>query len=307
MERYEDHYKESPKLERGGNIKRIHARLIPDISTQVAELLGGGIDWMWYVPADQAEQMEGMPNLTVVNEQVFRAGALVIDATGRSGVEALKDKRVRKAIAHAIDRKAMVDNLAKGKSQIFDTPCYPTQFGCNKDAAVVYDFDVEKARALMKEAGYENGFSVDMYAWRSRQWSEAIVSYLADIGIKVNLHQLDYFAIRDMMRSGKTPITFIDDGYYRLNDSATIWQRFFSGAPDDQAHDDEVKAWVDEAAMLTDPEKRKEIYDKVIAKVTDEAYWAPLFTFSANYAFSNDVEFTPNIDEMPRWYNARWK
>lgn len=306
LERFDGHFKESPKLQKGGNIKRIQARLIADMATQVAELLGGGIDWMWYVPADQAEQLAQVPNLTVVNEQVFRTGSLVIDATGRSGVPALKDKRVRKAIAHAIDRQSMIDNLVKGKSKILNVPCYPTQFGCNSAKAVVYDFNPQKARALLKEAGFENGFSVDMYAWRSREWSEAIVSYLGNVGIRVNLRQMDYFAIRDLMRAGKTPITFIDDGYYRLNDSATIWQRFFAKTPDDQAHDDEVKAWVEQAATINDPQKRIALYDQIIAKVTDEAYWAPLFTFSANYAFSKDLEFTPNIDEMPRWYNARW-
>ena len=52
---------------------------------------------------------------------------------------------------------------------------------------------------------------------------------------------------------------------------------------------------------------RKENYSKAIARITKEAYWAPMFSYSSNYAFNNELNFKAYADELPRFYEASWK
>ena len=60
--------------------------------------------WIWYVPTDQVENLKKVPGLTVTSGETMRVGYIYFDAAGRSGEIALKDVRVRQAIAHAINR-----------------------------------------------------------------------------------------------------------------------------------------------------------------------------------------------------------
>ena len=69
-----------------------------------------------------------MGKFTVANESTMRIGYLTLDAAGRAGEDSpFKDVRVRQAVAHAIDREALVSALLKGKSQVISTACFPSQ------------------------------------------------------------------------------------------------------------------------------------------------------------------------------------
>ncbi|MGO4781904.1 ABC transporter substrate-binding protein, partial [Lysobacter sp. 2RAB21] len=69
---------------------------------------------------------------------------------------ALKDERVRKAIIHAIDREAMVQNIVGDGSRVINTICFPSQFGCTDQGAARYPYDPAKAKALLAEAGVKD-------------------------------------------------------------------------------------------------------------------------------------------------------
>ena len=84
-------------------IGKITQRTIPERNTQIAELLSGRADWMWRVPADQADRMKSSGRVQVVNEETFRIGYLTMDASGATGDTPLKNPLVRKAISYAID------------------------------------------------------------------------------------------------------------------------------------------------------------------------------------------------------------
>ncbi len=121
----------------------------------MAELMTGGVDWIWRVPADQAEQLKADPTLTVLSAETMRVGFLQFDVAGRAQANSpLKDVRVRQAISYAIDRKAMVDNLARGGARVMNAVCFIEQFGCTEEGVPTYAYDPAKARALLKEAGY---------------------------------------------------------------------------------------------------------------------------------------------------------
>lgn len=299
-----ENYHDSPK----GNpeITNIDIRTIPDVNTQMAELFSGSLDLIWQVPTDQAEKLATMDQFTTMNESTMRVGYLAFDAAGRSGDTPLTDVRVRRAINHAINREELVGALLKGKSKVISTPCFPSQFGCVEEAAVSYDYDPDKARALLAEAGYPDGFEIEFYAYRDREYAEAIMSYLNAVGIKTDFKYLQYSALRELNMKGEVPLSFQTWGSYSINDASAMVSQFFKHGSLDTARDDQVLADLNIADSATDPDIRVEHYTAAIKRITDEAYWAPMFSYNTNYVFTKEVAYTPTADEVLRFATMSW-
>src|ERR1700681_353198 len=130
MERYDGYYAGSPKGRPAIRYIKIHE--VPDATTELTELLGGKADWIWGYNADQFANIARMPNLNSVRFGTMRVHFVTIDAAGRSGAEnPLTKLKVRQAVISAIDRATMAKQLIQGDSQVIDTPCFPSQFGCD--------------------------------------------------------------------------------------------------------------------------------------------------------------------------------
>ncbi|WP_420821962.1 ABC transporter substrate-binding protein [Pseudorhodobacter turbinis] len=301
-----ENYHDSPKGQ--ATINKIDIRTIPDVNTQLAELFSGSLDLIWQVPADQAEKMSAMDDrFTVLNESTMRVGYLAMDAAGRSGMDPnpFTDLKVRQAVNHAIDRDALVDNLLKGKSKVISTACFPSQFGCVQDVTS-YEYDPEKAKALLAEAGYPDGFSTPFYAYRDREYGEAISSYLNAVGIQTDFKLLQYSALRELNMKGEVPMSFQTWGSYSVNDASAMVSQFFKHGSLDDAQDDQTKEWLDIADSSTDDATRVEYYTKALQRIADQAYWAPMFSYNTNYVMTKEVEYTPTADEVLRFTNMTW-
>jgi len=298
-ENYHDSPKGQPKIE------KIDIRTIPDVNTQMAELFSGSLDLIWQVPADQAEKLGEMGQFTVANESTMRVGYLQMDSAGRSGDTPFTDPLVRKAVNHAINRQELVDALLQGSSKVVYTPCFPSQFGCIQDVTE-YEYDPEKAKELLAEAGYPDGFSTEFYAYRDRQYAEAIASYLNAVGIDTDFKMLQYSALRELNMDGEVPLSFQTWGSYSINDASAMVSQFFKHGSLDSTRDEEVLEWLNVADSSTDPDERIEYYTKAIQKISDEAFWAPMFTYNTNYVFSDTVSYTPTPDEVLRFVDMSW-
>ena len=109
MEKNADYFKDGFKGD--PKISKIKFRTIKDGNTRTAELMTGAIDWLWDVPKDQAERIKANPAIVVENAKTLRVSYLQFDVNGVSGQKFFTDKRVRQAVAHAIDREAITKNL----------------------------------------------------------------------------------------------------------------------------------------------------------------------------------------------------
>lgn len=307
--RNENYFADSPKGQ--PSIGKIVWRTIPEVNTKVAELMTGGLDWIWLIPKDQAKKLAKAPNVTVVAVETMRIGFLMMDAANRSekslGIDnPFKDVRVRQAVNHAINRGSISKNLVGGQSRVVNSACFPTQFGCI-DEVMKYDYDPEKAKKLLAEAGYPDGFTFDFYGYRDRPYAEAIVGDLRAVGIKANLNMLKYSALREKTRAGKAQLVFQTWGSYSINDISAIVSYFFLFEPIDMFRDPQVRDWIKEGDTSIDLEVRKAAYAKALKRIAEQAYWAPLFTWVSNNCFNKDLDFTPYPDAVPRFYLAKWK
>ena len=306
MEKFNDYFKGSPKGT--PSIGKIEFRLVPEQATQLAEIMSGGLDWIWRVPADQAESLKAAPNLTVLSGETMRVGFVSINNNGSTPEAApFKDVRVRQAVNHAINRKALADSLVRGGSQAVHSPCFRTQFGCDTAKVATYEYNPAKAKALLAEAGYANGFDTDLWAYRERDYAEAIIGDLRKVGIRARLHFVQYPALRTELRSGRAPLSFQAWGSFGVNDASAFAGNFFKGGPDDTAKDPQVIALLQTADSSVDKAERKAKYAQALQRISTQAMWAPMFSYSTNYAFTSDLKFDAQPDELPRFYQASWK
>jgi peptide/nickel transport system substrate-binding protein len=299
-EYFKDGFKGDPK------ISKIKFRTIKDGNTRTAELMTGAVDWLWDVPKDQAERIAANPAIKVENAKTLRISYLQFDVHGASGQKYFTDKRVREAVAHAIDRASLTKNLVGPASVAIDAACHPDQFACSSDVTK-YAYDPAKAKALLKDAGYPNGFEFDLFAYRDREYTEAVIGDLAKVGLRAKLNYVQYTAYVEAVHKGRTPLAHGTWGSNSIPDVAACTGQFFLHGPDDLAKDPEVKQLIEEADGTTDPDKRKAIWQKALARIAAEAYWVPLFTYAKYYAYSKDLDFTPTSDEIPQFYAAKWK
>ena len=303
LERFADHYADSPKS--GATIDKIVVRTIPEMNTQYAELMSGDLDWIWRIPPDQAARLEG--RVQIVSAPIMRIGYVGFAPEALDGESPIADKRVRQALIHATNRAAIVDAFAGGASEVLNTACNPAQFGCAQDVTV-YDYDPEKAEALLAEAGYADGFEMEMvFAAMPRPTAEAVAADLAKVGVTLELNEQQYASGIGQWRAGELPAFFSNWGSYGIGDTAFILSNFFGGGADDLVQDKELAEWLAVADTASDREVRAENYALAVKKIADEAYWMPMYNFNVNYGLSNDLNFTPHPDEFARWWMASWK
>jgi len=306
MERFEDYWAGSAKGT--ATIKKLSIRFVPDPATELTELLAGRADWIWNMSADQFDNVNKMPGLLATRQESMRIGYLSIDAAGRSGAgNPLTNVKVRQAIFHALDRQTMADKLITGGSRVPHAPCYPPQFGCDENAAVKYVYDPAKARQLLAEAGFPNGFETELVSYNPPQWTAAVQNYLQAVGIKVKVSQLQVAAAIQRAWKGENPLYFGSWGSYSINDVSANMPNFFTGGNDDYARDPELKRYLEEGGSTNDPANRKVAYSAAIRIATEKAYWVPMFTFVTIYAHTKQLDFKPYPDELPRYYLAKWK
>lgn len=287
-------------------IGTLEFRTVPDQETRIAELMVGGIDWIMSVPKDKADDLRTQPNITVTDGPDMRIAYLQFDVTGRSGNSPLTNLNVRKAIAHAIDREAISRNLVGGASKVVHSACYPEQFGCSEDVPR-YEYDPEKAKELLKEAGFKDRIAIELNAYREREYAEAIIGYLNAVGIDAKLNFLQWAAIRSKIQSGKAELSMMTWASSGLNDVSAITSVWFKHSSDDYCLDDEIKNWLDEGDATIDPEQRAATYKKALIKIQEKLCWLPLFSYSMTYAYTSDLNFVPTSDGFPLFFLASWK
>jgi peptide/nickel transport system substrate-binding protein len=304
MVKNEDYWAGSPKGK--PIIGKILFRTIKDSNTRHAELMTGAIDWVWDVPKDEAERMMRAPNLTIENAKTLRFSYIIFDATGRSPDKRFMDKRVRQAVAHAINRQSLVDNLVGAPSELIHSPCHPDQFACSNDVTK-YDYNPDKARKLLADAGHPNGFEFDLHAYRERHITEAVIGDLVRVGLKPRLVFLQYGPLVQAVHKGQVAAANMTWGSSSIPDISASAGHFFAGSPDDLSQDKEVIDTIKEANGSIDPEKRKALWLKAQRRIADEAYWVPMFTYAKFYAYSKDLDFKATSDEIPQFYVSKWK
>jgi peptide/nickel transport system substrate-binding protein len=171
--------------------KRIVVRGIREAGTRLAELQTGRADINFGVPIEMAKTVESNSQLKLVVQQGVRPPYFVFN----SKKPPFEDLRVRQAMNYAVDREGIVKGILQGYGEVRIGPFSPTQAAFNP-AGPQYKLDIERARALLKEAGKDGGFS---FTWllrkdfmvKDEEIMQALANQLGKVGIKVTLQFLE--------------------------------------------------------------------------------------------------------------------
>ena len=214
---------------------------------------------------------------------------------------------MRKAIIHAIDRESIVKNIVGAGSRVLHTQCFPSQFGCTDDGATRYPYDPALAKKLLAEAGYPNGFDTEIFAYRERNQTEAIINNLQQVGVRAKLTFSQYAAMRDAIRAGKASLTHQTWGSFSVNDVSASTPVWFGGGADDVTRDKEVQELLNKGNNSVDPNVRKAAYRDAHKRIADMAYSVPLWSLPVYYVAAKELSFSAYPDEMVRLWEMTWK
>jgi peptide/nickel transport system substrate-binding protein len=190
-------------------IRRATFRIINDPAAQVAALLAGDVDaFPRFQAVQNVAQFKGDPRFAVATGDTAGKGILAINNKKKP----FDDVRVRRALMHAIDRKAFIDGVLEGLAKPIGSHMAPTDAGY-VDLTGQYPHDVEKAKALLKEAGVAAPLNVTLtlppppYA---RKGGEVIAAQLAKVGINAKIENVEWAQWLSGAYKGNFELTIIN-------------------------------------------------------------------------------------------------
>jgi len=204
-----------------GNVTEANYTPIGSAPTRVAALLSGEVQLITDLPLQDIERIEGSEGFEVVQTPQFLWMQLEMDGTRDVALDTwnndetpiesnpFADTRVRQAIAHAIDAQLIVDRVMRGNARVVGIASAPGLGGYQEDLDVHWEFDPERSRALLAEAGYPDGFITQLNCPLERyvnteETCRAVASMLDRIGIEVRVNGMVWPEFARMLVNGPT-------------------------------------------------------------------------------------------------------
>ena len=281
-------------------------RDIPDQATSVLSIQKGDIDMLTDPRPDDAKVLAKQIGITVIEQPSNNVSYVAMDVEKKP----FGDVRVRRAVAYAIDAATMAKSLYSSGAVVADNWTPPGMLGENP-AVKAYVHDLTKARALLKEAGFPNGFATTLsystaprpYLPEPQRVAETLQAELAQAGIQITLQPSEWGVFLDKIKHGQHEMCLIgwtgdngdpDNFFYPLLDQD-------SARKDGNAQN--YSFWRDPAfhkLMLAgqatvDDAQRKKIYQQANAMVHDQAPAISLVHTTVPLVMKSSVEgFVPS-------------
>lgn len=264
----------SPKA----SIGRVIIKSIPDEQTRTAQMMVDNVELTRVVSTDIGGELKGDSRFTITPVNGLQYFYLSLDAADRSGIGYLKNVKVRQAIAYAIDRDAIRREIIPGGKDAYALTalCVPFQIGCAASVPMP-NYDPARAQALMKEAGAEKGFNLEITALdRSRPVAEAISGYLSRINIHSTIRTVTFTAYTKLQSDGKLQALAHIYGSGGIPDTGALISFQFNNNIRDYAHNDRINQIVSEVETLFDQERRNKLIGEALDINNREVYVIPL-------------------------------
>lgn len=295
-----------------GNVDTITLVPIKENATRLSALLSGDVDFITPVPPTKFKQIEESKDNILYSIDSDR---IITIQMNQKVVPQFKDVRVRQAVVHAVNNKGIVEKIMRGFATAAGQTSPSVYMG--HDKALTPRYDLKKARQLMKEAGYEDGFTVTMISPNNRYVNDekivqAVAVMLSKINIKVNLTTMpkaQYWGEFDKCEAGLQVMGWSSD----TSDSAN-YSEFLTMTRDSEAgtgqyncgyfSNSKLDRLVKDANKLRDVGKRSELLKQVANIEYNEAAFIPLHwqnqAWGYSTSFKNFSEIV-NLQNLPNF------
>jgi peptide/nickel transport system substrate-binding protein len=300
----EDYWEGAP------SIKTVEVSPVSESSTRFAALVSGQADIVTGVPVELYDKVEQNPKLEVINRPARRA--IFLSLTNKEGTP-MADTRVRKAMYMAINEDEIVEKIMRGHATPTAQVPDKATIGYNPDLER-YPYDPDKAKALLKEAGYADGFDITLAAPNDRyvqdeQIAEAVAKYLAKVGIRCKPDVKPKSVFFPEVQEAKHQFYLIGwlDGAFDMG--RTYFNLIHTYEPEKgygtwngaRFSDPEVDKMLQSTTDIVDRDEREKVLQE-LNKLTmiDKIGWIPLHYQQDIYAIQKGkgIQFTPRAD---RW------
>ena len=297
------------------NVKRVIFRPLSNDATRVAALLSGEVHLAYNLPVRDIERVMNNKNTKVIGTPGPDIMHICFDVTRentpgfKGGKNPFLDKRVREAFAIAIDKEAIIEHVYNGNGYIAAQLPIPGANGYVRSLEP-YPYDPVRAKQLMVEAGYPDGFDV-VWDVPSQRYlndgpnTQAIAGYLAKVGIRVDLNFIPSNQYLDYIRPGdKTTMYYGASGTGKGDIGSWYNALFFTRGVIDRYGNSNRTHYsnprVDELLMEADSTADIKVRTKCLEEVTkiiyDDYAFIPIFQYRDNYGAAMGVNFRPRVD-----------
>lgn len=274
VKRNENYWREGPKVE------TLTMKSVPENGARIAMLQTGEADFIYPLPTEQINAIKDDKDIEILEGPSTIARFAFINMTK----DIYKDKRVRQAMNHAIDKEAYA-KIVKSGYAVPLTSIVPTTIQYHVEQPE-YEYDVEKAKQLLADAGYPDGFKTHVWApndTENMRGMEFIAQQLSEIGIDVEVVPLEEGTLSDKIYSAQTPEESEVHMWYvswSANEFDGATNKLFHSmnipptAPNVSYYmNPKADELIEKGGIEVDPEKRGEIYKELQEIVWDDAPW----------------------------------
>jgi peptide/nickel transport system substrate-binding protein len=266
--RNDNFYFGKPKLE------AIIYKLIPDENAALLAFEAGEVDAAG-IPAKDYKRILTLPKINVYEYDTLLYTYLGLNLTRPY----FKDKRVRQALAYVVDRKQLIGLILKGHGSPAYAPSAPVSWAYSSDVPK-YPFNLEKAKQLLKEAGYPNGFEFTCLVNQGNKEREKAAVVLqqqfAKVGVKMNVRVMEWSALLKIINAPSDPKQFdavIIGWSLGLDpDSYSIWHssQYPKGFNFIKYRSGEVDRLLEQGRTTIDRGERKKIYGRIWKLIAED-------------------------------------
>ncbi|WP_413291570.1 ABC transporter substrate-binding protein [Bdellovibrio sp. HCB337] len=281
-----------------GNVEKLIFAITPDANVRAQKLKTGECQFATDPAPSDLQALQADSKLHVASAPGMNVGYLAMNVTKKPFDNVL----VRKAINHALNRKAYIDAIFLGNATVAKNPLPPTIWSYN-ESVKDHDYNPEKAKELLKQAGLANGFETEMWTMpvsrpynpNGKKLGEMMQADLAKVGIKVKLVTFDWPTYLAKSKAGEHAL--IQFGWTGDNGDPDNFLGILLGCSSVDSGSNYAR-WchkpfndlILEAKKNTDVKKRTDLYKKAQVIFKDEAPWVTIDHSTVFKAMSKNVK-----------------
>ena len=292
IRRNENYWGPAPKID------EVIYKSIQEDAARIAALEAGQADVISNIPPHEVARLKTNPRIRVQQVQGLRPIFLVLSPAYKP----LDNPKVRRAMTHAIDRDRIIKHILEGYAYPLGGLLSPQVFGY-EPSAKAFAFDPEKAKQLLAEAGFANGFEIDYFSPtgrypKDREVAQVIVEQLSKVGIKANLKTPEWSIFNTDYKNGKYP--FYLTGRGSLTDADTLFQQYFRTGMTRRVlgySNPKLDEILDLEQVTFDVKKREKLLWEAHRMILEDAPAIPLWNAMDIYAYRADLVWTAPPDE----------
>jgi peptide/nickel transport system substrate-binding protein len=290
------HFSGQPRLQ------QVIFRPIPDATARINELKSGGVDIITNVPPLQIGGLQGASGINLL--RATNSGSIILIPSFQN-TDVFNKKEARQAMQYAIDKDQLIKVVLRGEAVPMVSPFPKGVAGGYVEGLPQYAYDPDKAKALLRDAGMPDGFTVTFKApdgryLQDKQVAEAIVGQLEKVGIRAELEAVEWSTYVQGIVGRKYELFLLSQGGLQVGPAVqTNWSSKIKGIAWQGYTNPTVDELIDTAAKQVDPQKRMATYEQLMRTAWDDSPWIFLYHQQDIYGVGSRVKnFRPTSEAI---------